>query len=121
MGYFLRLKTTKRDISRKLRRIIVSGRNGYKQVCSVGRWHTYITIGIQRDLELFELSIDNKEIVFTHAQVIRSTIRAESRQPYNNEFLNKKISVTIASKNGSAPSKPFTSTIRDVFEQAIPD
>jgi hypothetical protein len=45
----------------------------------------------------------------------------ESRQPYTDEFLNKNFTVTIAAGNGSVPSKPFTSTIRKVIEQAIQD
>ena len=82
--------------------------------------HRYITIGIQGDLELFEISSDKKEVIF-HSRINDTASVIESRLPYTDEFPSKKFAVTIAAGNGTVPSKPYTNTIRNVIEQAIPD
>jgi hypothetical protein len=82
--------------------------------------HRYISIGIQGDLELFEISSYNKEIIF-HTRTSDTVALQGSSQPYNDVTLNRKFTVTVVANNGTVPSKPFTSTIRNVIEQAIQD
>lgn len=122
MGYFLRLKTGRRrgQVEECEGLLQVEGTDVRRYAVWEGG-HRYIRIGIQGDLELFEISKDNKEIVFHTRTSDTVDDLAESRHPYNDEFLNKKITVTISAKNGGVPSEPFTSTIRNVIERAILD
>ena len=122
IAYFLRLRARKRggQVENCEGLMQVEGTDVRRHAVWEGG-QRFTTIGIQRDLELFEISEDNRQIIF-HSRTDDSVNSAliENRQPNSNEFRARTFAVTFGSKNGTVP-EPFTSTIGNAIEQATVD